>query len=232
MHQTSFTTKKLKFFEESCLHYNELLQSGANLLFTSLHDRKVLNLCELGCGTGKLSEILFRTIDVESAILVDIDKNLLSESYRRFATSNQKINFVHSCAEDFLSQNNEKFEVIASSYLLHNLPIEKKKTFLEGIADRLSNSGYFLLIDKIGQYEYTDFESFQNQLKDFANFQKYNPETIDEANYWIQHYIEDESPCLRYSINNLKGLLSTVGLKIKQQGPRWLLDTIVLVEKM
>ena len=98
---------------------------------------KPINILDIGCGTGHLSDMLFKLYPDANITCLDISYNMLVESNRK----NSNLNYILSDAENMPFKNN-KFDLIISSFTLHWC-VEIEKIFFD-IHRFLKDEGLFL----------------------------------------------------------------------------------------
>ncbi len=227
----NFSLSRLEYFEKSCLHYPSLLADGVNILRNFVNDND-LDICDVGCGTGVLSRLLLDKFHVQSLYAIDPDNELLNVCRSSIEPySNGSFQCINSDGFSFLTSQKNKFDIIASSYVIHNLEQSDKIKLINSISDSLNMGGKFLLIDKIAKTQDIDLVCLNEQIGQFIEFYKPNSQFLREMKFWVTHYIEDELPKYRYTEQFLEETLSNASLNIVYNGNRKLLDTIVIAVK-
>mgnify|MGYP001189276219 FL=1 len=96
--------------------YSLIQKEVAHRLYDRLSSIKIkpMSVLDIGCGTGHLSDMLFRLYPDANIICLDISFNMLQESYKK----NGNLSCILSDAENMPFKNN-KFDLIISSFTLH-----------------------------------------------------------------------------------------------------------------
>ena len=209
-----FNASHLSFFERSCKHYLKILEDSLSELIShngSFYPR----IAELGVGTGSLTSLMQNRIEFDHFDAIDIDESLISCALERSANAH-KIEFRAIDALEFLKRSNERFDLIVSSFLIHNLSNEYKIKLFTAISEKLTEDGIFLLIDKIGEKKTTDFNSLAMQFDEFFEYFKERAPMDQKAlEFWIRHYVEDEEEFKRYYEDSLESMAVEAQLHIK-----------------
>ena len=129
-------------FDKKASSYNKysLVQDEvARRLFDRLSNItiKPMSILDIGCGTGYLSDMLFKLYPHANITCLDISLNMLEESHKK----NSNLNCILSDAENMPFKNN-KFDLIISSFTLHWC-FEIEKIFFD-IHRFLKDKGLFL----------------------------------------------------------------------------------------
>ena len=133
---------------------------------------KPMNILDIGCGTGYLSNMLFKLYPHANITCLDISLNMLEESHKK----NSSLNYVLSDAENMPFKNN-KFDLIVSSFTLHWC-FEIEKIFFD-IHRFLKDKGLFLFttvgpstLDELNTayYEAVDSERHINYFSDMHTY--------------------------------------------------------------
>ena len=119
--------------------YSLIQKEVAQRLYDRLSSIKIkpMSVLDIGCGTGHLSDMLFRLYPDANIICLDISFNMLQESYKK----NGNLSCILSDAEN-MPFKNKKFDLIVSSFTLHWCD-EVDKIFYD-IQRFLKNKGLFL----------------------------------------------------------------------------------------
>ena len=96
--------------------YSLIQKEVAQRLYDRLSSIKIkpMSILDIGCGTGHLSDMLFRLYPDANITCLDISFNMLEESYKK----NGNLSCILSDAENMPFKNN-KFDLIISSFTLH-----------------------------------------------------------------------------------------------------------------
>ena len=158
------------FHDFEAEHYDNMhtdmwgsLQEQINLLVDDLFDYQditsnKLNLLDIGCGTGLSTQILLNSKlgkHIDQITLLDTSPNMLKFAKEKSKTWNKKYKTVNG----YLSELDEKFNVIIISSVLHHIP--DLETFLKQVDGVLDNKGILIHIqdpngDFLNDIEYND----------------------------------------------------------------------------
>lgn len=101
-------------------------------------------LLDVGCGTGSLLAALVRRTPDASFVGLDPDADVLARARRRAAAG---ISFEHGFLDaDFLAAH-APFDVVASSLVLHQTPLETKRRILRHMREALRPGGRLCIAD-------------------------------------------------------------------------------------
>ena len=230
-HKHTFSSSRLSYFENACTHYGELLDEGVKLLKAAVGEQTV-ELCEIGPGIGGLTSRLLKELRVNKLFAVDCDEKLLQTCESKISLSVDQLScFTQSDGQSFLEAHPNRFDVIATSYVIHNLETIEKLGLINAISGALKKNGKLLLIDKIAETDQIDASSLGSQIQQFLDFYKSNPNLQKEMIFWIGHYINDEQPMYRYTEAALETMLKNAGILMEAKTNRKLLDRAILCVK-
>lgn len=118
--------------------------------------RKTLQLAQLqsgehvldvGCGTGVLTRLAAEEVGSEGEVLgIDASAEMIQVAKRKAAKAYSKADFKLGVVES-LSFENERFDIVLSSMMLHHLPPELKVVGLREIYRVLKSGGRLMVID-------------------------------------------------------------------------------------
>ena len=101
-------------FSKNLKNYNEnakIQKRMAEKLFTLVKNKKVKSILEIGCGTGFLTQLTAKYLSFENYTAIDI----VEECSSYMLDINSKISFIACDIEDFLTQNDDKYDLIISN---------------------------------------------------------------------------------------------------------------------
>lgn len=107
-------------------------------------------ILDLGCGDGVLTHELLKVDSSISAILIDGSADMLDRAKARL-DGFKNIQYINESFQDLLNRNIElpAFDLIVSSFAIHHLIMEQKKSLFEVAYSHLNGGGYFINIDVI-----------------------------------------------------------------------------------
>ena len=127
--------------------------------------RQGQRVLEIGCGEGDSAKKLLE-YSTASLDLLDISPEMIRFSKKNLAKYQKRIRFICEDALSYL-QRSDPYDIITSSWTIHNFLWKDKEELLETIYEKLSPNGVFLLMDKV----YPNRESkhlLEIQLKRFV----------------------------------------------------------------
>jgi SAM-dependent methyltransferase len=147
---------------------------------TAILSRKTntpLTMLDLGCGDAEpIREIISKTALI-SYTGYDLSETALDLCRKNLQGLSQKIRLCEGSMEDLMSIEEENFSLIYSSFAIHHLPDENKKSLLQQIAAHLTPGGLFIFIDiyrKAGISRDDYISSYTNWIN--TSWQGFTPE--------------------------------------------------------
>lgn len=165
-----------------------------------------LRFLEIGCGAGRMTKFMKQAFPKAKITLLDASPIYLKEAQKNLMPYN-RIDFIQGNALDLPFKNNS-FDAVYSSFLLHEMPLDRRKKILSEAYRVLGDKGWLGVIDFI-------------QIDDCR-----------ELNWVLdQPWFTGQEPHLKdYSMNSLSGLLKYIGFN--QLGmERGFLGKVVFGEK-
>ena len=184
------------FHDFEAAHYDNMhsdmwgsLQEQINLLIDDLFKYEAiksskLSLLDIGCGTGLSTQILLNSKlgeHINQITLLDTSSNMLKFAEEKAKTWNKKYKTVNS----YLSELDEKFDVIIISSVLHHIP--DLEAFLKQVDEALNKNGILIHIqdpngDFLNDTEYnarkTQYEKELNALPKKKKVIDYLPKKV------------------------------------------------------
>jgi tRNA (cmo5U34)-methyltransferase len=120
-------------------------------LFTHfLHRQRNINLLDLGCGDGILTEELFKARKDISATLTDGNEGMLKKAEERLKPF-KSVHFMKAAFQDILDGVVAlgNYDFCVSSMAIHHLDMAEKSTLFRYIALHLNSGGHFVNIDVV-----------------------------------------------------------------------------------
>jgi ubiquinone/menaquinone biosynthesis C-methylase UbiE len=105
-----------------------------------------MKVLDAGCGAGSLAIEVMKNNPNLFLYAVDADKKILSLAKKKSKEGGIKINFQQGFLQKLPFQNNS-FDVVYSSLVIHHLTTETKQKAMKEIHRILKKEGYFLLSD-------------------------------------------------------------------------------------
>ncbi|MBS1534286.1 MAG: class I SAM-dependent methyltransferase [Bacteroidetes bacterium] len=166
------------FHDFEASHYDVLhddmrdsLQEQIDLLVNDLLSCKSfengsLNVLDIGCGTGMSSQILLNSKlepMIDHIALLDTSANMLKQAELKAQKWSKNYKIVHG----YLSDLNEKFDVVLISSVLHHIP--DLETFLQQV-DSVMNSGGVLIHMQDPNADYLEDPEYLARKKEYLKF--------------------------------------------------------------
>lgn len=174
-----------KRFEKNLANYekNAFVQKNmAEKLFSFLDKKRYDNILELGCGTGILTKIIAENLNFAHYTANDI----VSGCEKYIKKINKNIEFVHSDMEDFIHEDEKKYDLIVSNAALQW--VENVSVFVENLYDKL-NDGGVILFSTFGKDNYKEIQQITGKaLKYFSKIESEKMLSQYEPN--IEEYTE------------------------------------------
>ena len=177
-----------KRFAKNLATYDEnakIQKVMAEYLIGFLDGKKFKNVLEIGCGTGMLTGLAFKNLIFENYTANDI----VSGCEEYIEKISREIKFIPSDIEDFLKNNNDKYDLIISNAVFQW--IEDFENFVKLLISRL-NKGGTLIFSTFGNKNFTEIrevlgtslfyrsiEDYEYMLKNFRHVVKEETHTIN-----------------------------------------------------
>jgi tRNA (cmo5U34)-methyltransferase len=114
------------------------------------HGKQDIELLELGCGDGALTEELLKTNTGVSATLLDGGEGMLQKAKERLK-GYRNMSFIQATFQDLLGGKAklETYDFIVSSMAIHHLEMDEKASLFCFMASRLKPGGFFVDVDVV-----------------------------------------------------------------------------------
>ncbi|MEW6715024.1 MAG: class I SAM-dependent methyltransferase [Nitrospirota bacterium] len=110
--------------------------------------RENIELLDIGCGDGVLTEELFRADSAISATLIDGNDGMLQRAKERLKAF-QDVNFLKASFQEILAGEIElgSYDLCVSSMAIHHLEMKEKTSLFKKMLSHLKAEGHFINID-------------------------------------------------------------------------------------
>lgn len=153
------------------------------------NEKKDLNILDLGCGTGNISEKIKKRFPASHITCVDISKNMIDIAQNKLSNYS---NITYKLTDFQHISLNDNYDVVVSSLAMHHLEtdLDKKKLY-EKIFNSLSDGGVFYNADVVlGSSEY-----LQNMyIQKWKEFMSKNHSEKDIENKWMPKHRAEDNP--------------------------------------
>ena len=105
------------------------------------------SILDLGCGDGRLMSLLLLHCPSATGVAVDFSPAMLQRLQERFGSDNRVRVLQHEL--DHALPDFGMFDIVASSFAIHHLTDERKRTLYEEIWDRLLPGGVFCNLEHV-----------------------------------------------------------------------------------
>jgi len=167
-------------------YYEDMIHS---LVFSlPFHEKEMINVLDLGCGTGTISMILKERFPKAHITCVDLAENMI-EMARLKLSSYKDIEFMVADFRDL--DFDEDYNAVISSLALHHLQPEEQKLFYDRIKSWLKEGGVFYNADIIlGSTEHLNQVYLDKWIK--FMLQSHTKEEIEKI--WLPKHKEEDFP--------------------------------------
>lgn len=223
-----------ELFKLASPHYDELQNSVGDLIKESFasNDTKEIEVLEIGFGAGATSIVILNSDSRVTLTAIDSEPLMLPKTAEELSIFDQnRFNLHVEDALTFLEKcPDNKFDVVASAWVIHNFTDEYRLKVIPQIYRVLKPGGIFINADKI---EITDrVEHVKNMEWQLAQFEVYEemgkPELKKE---WTEHYLEDSKPGRALIENNFEDVVKSSGFTSFKILKRWYDDAIAFIKK-
>src|SRR5690554_6655446 len=167
--------------------YEEMIK--ALILSIPFKKEELINVIDLGCGTGTIASRIKETFPNSQISCLDIAENMIKMAQIKLGKSKK----VEYHIGDFYSFDFDKnYDVIISSLALHHLAEdEDKKMFYQKIYNALTDKGVFYNADVVlGSNKHLQ----ELNMTKWKEFMSKNVSTDEIENKWIIKYKDEDRP--------------------------------------
>lgn len=145
-------------------------------------------MLEIGCGIGNSAKPILQRTDVDM-LLLDVNASSFAKATKNLQEFVDRIEFLHIDALQYLENCKGEFEVIYSSFVVHNFKRKDRPALLGACRQALKPNGLFILDDCIPP----DDEEIDHQLL-VRQINRYKHLSVELQPGIISHVIQDASP--------------------------------------
>jgi len=191
-----------------------------------VNNNSELKILEFGSGEGDLTKYCLEQNKLIKIDCLDVSKEMIDLSKQFLSEFLNRITFITEDISDYLKRIDFKYDIITSSWPIHNFTWEEKKSVLEKIHSALSTNGKLLLMEKIYPDNSEEKKKlFELQIERFKHLEtKLREETIaHEHQDMLDDYRMDEA--------NTFEIMKKIGFKNIKILDRVARDVLLVAEK-
>lgn len=128
-------------FAKNLKNYNEnakIQKRMAERLLSFIKNHSPQKILEIGCGTGFLTELINKELNFKTYIALDI----VEDCVQYIGNINSNITFISADIEEFIKENNEKYDLIISNASLQW--VDDFEGVINTLKERLNPNGEFI----------------------------------------------------------------------------------------
>ncbi len=124
------------------------------------------HLLDVGTGIGNLADLALQKVRGCKVTAIEASEEMVVEARRLLGASGDRTTVIHQDFMDFASE--ERFDVVISNLVLHNIPLEAKKEALLKVHGLLQPGGAFIWGDLVRHSDEAIQEHYVAYRKAFA----------------------------------------------------------------
>lgn len=183
-------------------YYDAFYEQVMDLVKVCKHD--ALRWLDVGCGTGKMAELVFQNVEVETFTFCDCSAEMLEITKKRFSHPNT--DFI-ICDVQKLSYIND-FDVVTAIQVNHYLQKEERKIALQKCYEALKETGLFISFENFAPFSKIGKKIYLDKWREYQIQQGKSPLECDRH---INRYEKDYFPI---SLTEHLELLHNCGFKV------------------
>lgn len=185
-------------FDSEAQHYDNLIltlipyyDQMTDVLVHGLpfNEKKDLNILDLGCGTGNISQKIKNRFPAAHITCVDLSENMINIAKNKLSNYSD---IVYKLADFQHISLNDDYDAVVSSLAMHHLETDSdKKILYKKILDSLSDGGVFYNADVVlGSSDYLQ----DMYIKKWKEFMAKNHSEEDIENKWMPTHRAEDNP--------------------------------------
>jgi len=157
------TDQSVILFNKNWQIYKKVIDANYmhHALFHDLIGEEISAMCEkgsirfldLGCGDASQLIDLLQEVDVETYVGYDLSDTALTIAKENFSFLDEKARFVEGRMEVLLSEDDQMYDMIHTSFAVHHLDDELKAAMISMISERLAPGGIFIYVDVFRKHD-------------------------------------------------------------------------------
>lgn len=210
--QEQFSTN---FLEKADIYIQErrkMISDMSSLFSFYFNSNRDIQILDLGCGDGVLTEELLSKDGSIVATLIDGSPTMLQKARERLVAY-PGVHFIHASFQDLLIGRVSlcHFDFCVSSFAIHHLEMTEKKNLFRYIYGHLNSRGHFVNIDvvlspssELEEWYFSIWKEWMKHMQDQMNVKDELPEDIinrykDPSSMNKPDTLEDQLEALRES---------------------------------
>ncbi len=190
-------------------HGNNVLKIIAALEIKNFLGNKKINVLEIGCGEGNFTQYLLNYNQDIKLDILDVSPEMIASAKIKLSDRKGNINFICKDALIFLESCRKNYDIIVSSWTVHNFKWDEKMELFKHIHNRLNKAGKLFLLDKI--YSDVPAENKKQLDKLCRRYDNYLPAGLKKE--IISHAKKDFSIGYRMDEGNILAQIAKLGFK-------------------
>lgn len=216
----------------------ELRNSLANIIleYVELKNRN-LSILEIGSGSGESTICILNALKSKGVVhnvkyvSIDNDSSVIENQEKLLEDYGETLFLKNEDAFIYLGKvQDEEFDIVTSSWFLHNFRQEQRNELLNQIFRILKNGGIFVCMDKFVPDDASEADKLLiDQIRRFDIYENEGYSNLRDS--MTIHELEDNSPEFIMKINDSIKVIEEIGFKNISESKRYLRDLILLAEK-
>jgi len=201
------------FLEKADIYIQErrkMIRTMSSLFSLYFKANRDIQILDLGCGDGVLTEELLRKDGTIIATLIDGSWTMLQKARERL-TAYPSMHFIHASFQELLTGkvSLSNFDFCVSSFAIHHLEMKEKKNLFRYIYGHSNSRGHFVNIDVVlspssdlEEWYFATWKEWMHHMQDQLNMKDESPEDIikrykDPSSMNKPDTLEDQLEALR-----------------------------------
>ncbi len=206
------------------MHHDEIYQDVRRSI-AERYDRQAFTVLDLGCGSARHLVQALRGQSINRYTGYDLSDVALVHATKNLAALGAQVELRQGDLLEGLKANNERFDLIFSSFALHHLSAERKAVFFQSAYPRLTDGGMLLVVDTMRD----DGEDRQLYLGRYCSWLRsecktLSPDALDLLFAHIRHNDFPETTTLLATMASKAGFHSPVEVSKVRWHHAWRFD--------
>lgn len=171
--------------QQTLPYYEDFYQQIVGIMKAS--GKRNLSWLDIGCGTGKMYEIVQEELSIREFTFTDISEKMLNIARRRFQMEGNY--FRKMAAQELTAQ--DQYDVITAIQVNHYFTEENRRNVLNRCVNALKPGGFFFSFENVAPDSERGKELL---LQRWKNYQIQKGKSIEEADSHIKRYGKEYFP--------------------------------------